>query len=91
MTALHEVLPSAAERPVVAPWWRVAQIWASVAIVAMWLAVLFVGVYGNDMTFVSTGNGTTVIPSGVAVAVCAAFATASIARRAFGAKRSGPE
>jgi hypothetical protein len=49
----------------------------------MWLAVTFVGVYGGDMTFASPSNGTTVIPVGAVVAVCAAFATAAVSKRAF--------
>jgi hypothetical protein len=65
------------------PWWRLSEIWATLAISAMWLAVILVGVYGGDMTFASQSNGTTVIPIGAVVAVCAAIATAAISRRAF--------
>lgn len=65
------------------PWWQLPEIWGTSAIVAMWLAVIFVGVYGGDMTFASPGNGTTVIPVGVVVAVCAAIATAAVSKRAF--------
>jgi hypothetical protein len=66
-----------------APWWRLSEIWGALAISAMWLAVIFVGVYGGDMTFADASNGTTVIPVGAVVAVCAAFATASVSKRAF--------
>jgi hypothetical protein len=66
-----------------APWWRTAQIWGALAIVSMWVAVLFVGVYGGDMTFASPSDGTTVIPVGVVVAICAAVATGSVSRRVF--------
>lgn len=69
--------------PTTTPWWRLSAIWATFAIVAMWLAVIFVSVYGGDMTFASASNGTTVIPSGVVVAVCAAIATAAVSKRAF--------
>lgn len=65
------------------PWWRLPQIWATLAIIAMWLAVIFVGVYGGDMTFASQSNGTTVIPVGAVVAVCAAIGTAAVSKRAF--------
>lgn len=65
------------------PWWRLSQIWGAVAITAMWLAVTLVGVYGGDMTFASPGNGTTVVPTGAVVAICAAIATASVSKRAF--------
>ena len=65
------------------PWWRLSEIWGALAITAIWLAVIFVGVYGGDMTFSDASNGTTVIPVGAVVAVCAAFATASVSKRAF--------
>lgn len=66
-----------------AAWWRLPEIWGTLAITAMWLAVIFVGVYGGDMTFASASNGTTVIPVGAVVAVCAAVATAAVSKRAF--------
>ena len=55
-----------------AAWWRLWEIWGTLAITAMWLAVTLVGVYGGDMTFASQSNGTTVTPIGAVVAVCAA-------------------
>jgi hypothetical protein len=66
-----------------ATWWRLSEIWGTLAIVGMWLAVILVGVYGGDMTFASPSNGTTVIPVGAVVAVCAAIATAAVSKRAF--------
>ena len=61
--------------------------WATVSIVMMWLAVLFDGIFGGDMTFSnSTQTTVTVIPSVVAVALFAAIATASVAKRALGRK-----
>jgi hypothetical protein len=66
-----------------AAWWRLPEIWGTLAITAMWLAVTLVGVYGGDMTFASQSNGTTVIPIGAVVAVCAAIATAAVSKRAF--------
>ena len=59
--------------------------WATVSIVTMWLAVLFDGVFGGDMTF-SNSQGVTVIPSAVLVALFAMIATVSVAKRAFGRK-----
>ena len=44
-----------------------ARVLGAVSIVAMWLAVLFDGIYGGDMIFASPANGTTTIPSAVAV------------------------
>jgi ABC-type uncharacterized transport system permease subunit len=60
--------------------------WATVSIVAMWVAVLFVGVYGGEMTFHSVDSSVTTIPSGVAVALFAAIGTVAVAKRVFGRK-----
>jgi hypothetical protein len=60
--------------------------WGAVAIVAMWLAVLFDGVFGGDMVFSSPTNGVTTIPSAVLVALFAVIGTASVAKRAFAAR-----
>jgi hypothetical protein len=57
--------------------------WGAVSIVTMWLAVLFDGVFGEDMTFTNLPSQVTVIPSAVAVALFAAIATAAVAKRAF--------
>ena len=62
----------------------VPEMWAAVAIVAMWVAVLFVGVYGGDATFHSVDSSATTIPSGVLVALFAAIGTGSVAKRVFG-------
>lgn len=62
----------------------VREMWATVAIVAMWAAVLFVGVYGGDATFHSVDSSDTTIPSGVFVALFAAIGTGSVAKRVFG-------
>lgn len=62
--------------------------WATVSIVMMWLAVLFDGIFGGDMTFANPPQ-VTVIPSAVLVALFAAIATASIAKRALGRKDAG--
>jgi hypothetical protein len=60
--------------------------WATVGIVAMWVAVLFVGVFGGDMTFHSVDSSVTTMPAGVAVALFAAIGTGSVAKRVFGHK-----
>ena len=57
--------------------------WGTLAIVAMWLAVLFDGVFGGDMVFSDPTNGTTTIPSSVLVALFAVIGTASVAKRVF--------
>ena len=67
-----------------APRILVREMWATVAIVAMWVAVLFVGVYGGEATFRSVDSSVTTIPAGVLVALFAAIGTGSVARRMFG-------
>jgi hypothetical protein len=56
--------------------------WGTLAIVAMWLAVLFVGVFGGNMVF-SSSPGVTTIPSSVMVALFAVIGTVSVAKRIF--------
>jgi hypothetical protein len=66
----------------------VAEMWASLAIVAMWIAVAVCAVWGPD--FVSTsssGTNSTTIPSGIAVAVFAAVGTWAVAKHGFGRTR----
>lgn len=62
----------------------VPEMWATLSIVAMWLAVLFVGVFGGDMSFHGVDGSLTVMPSVVAVALFAAIGTGSVAKRVFG-------
>jgi hypothetical protein len=63
---------------------RMPELWGAIAIAAMWVAVLFDGVYGHDFVSVNgAGSQTTTIPSAVFVAFFASLATISVARRAF--------
>jgi len=78
-SASHEPVGHVAERPRWAEFLRIREMWASVAIAAMWLAVLFASVYGPS--FVSTsGSNSTVIPCGIVVALFAFLGTASVAK-----------
>jgi len=80
---LHEPATAAPARDGIAARLLVPAFWGAVSIVAMWLAVLFVGVFGGDMVFSNPGSGPTVIPSAVAVALFAFVGTASVAKRTF--------
>jgi len=64
----------------------VREMWATLAIVAMWVAVLFVGVYGGEATFHGVDSSFSSVPSGVFVALFAAIGTGSVAKRVFGRK-----
>ena len=61
----------------------VPEMWATLSIVAMWLAVLFVGVFGPNFVSNNAGVNATIIPSVVFVAFFACIGTASVAKRAF--------
>jgi hypothetical protein len=60
--------------------------WGCLSIVAMWLAVLFDGIFGGDMRFTSSSGDGSTIPSAVAVALFAVIGTSVVAKRAFGRK-----
>ena len=62
---------------------RMPELWGAVAIVSMWVAVLFVGIYGGDFSSVNAGSQTTTFPSAVLVALFACIGTVSVAVRAF--------
>lgn len=61
---------------------RVPDMWASLAIAVMWLAVLFDAIYGPDIVS-SDGTSTTRIPSAIVVALFAYLATRVVARYGF--------
>jgi hypothetical protein len=65
--------------------------WASLAIVAMWLAVLFSAVFGPDIVATSAGGDGATIPSAIAVALFASLATWAVARYGFGHHRKTTE
>ena len=64
----------------------VREMWGTLAITVMWLAVLFDGIYGADIVSVSNDGNATRIPSAVVVAFFAFLGTAAVAKRAFGRK-----
>ena len=65
----------------------VPEMWASLAIIVMWLAVLFDAIFGPDIVAISgTPGGTethTTVPSAVLVALFAFLATWVVARHGF--------
>jgi hypothetical protein len=84
MTTIPHEHPSSVEKRSV--WLDARDLWTALAIVTIWLAVLFVGVFGPD--FVSVNNGsTTTIPSGIGVAFFALFATMAVAKHGFNRER----
>ena len=61
----------------------VRELWASLAISVMWLAVLFSAVFGPDIVSSSNDGNSTTIPSAVAVALFAAIGTRAVAKYGF--------
>jgi hypothetical protein len=69
------------------PWWIDARdMWASLAITAIWLSVLLTALFGPDIRSFSAGGDSTTVPSGVVVAVVALFATMAVAKYGLGRK-----
>jgi hypothetical protein len=85
------LLPSREQvRPSGPSWLYMRELWAAAAISLMWLAVLFVGVYGGDAVFVGTDGSSTRLPAAVFVAFFAFLATVAVGKRAFGSGRTPP-
>lgn len=68
-------------------WIDVRDMWASLAIVAIWLAVAVSAAYGPDFQSFDVAGNRTSIPSGIVVALFAMFATMSVAKHGFDGKR----
>jgi hypothetical protein len=61
----------------------VPEMWACLAIVVMWLAVLFDAVFGPDIMTSSAGGDHSIVPSAVVVALFAFLATWVVAKYGF--------
>jgi hypothetical protein len=61
----------------------VPEMWAGLAIVVMWLAVLFDAIFGPDIVNRSAGGDSSAVPSAVAVALFAFLGTWAVARHGF--------
>ena len=63
-------------------WLHARELWGGLAIISMWLAVLFVGVSGGNIVK-STPGGKPSWPAVVVVALVALVGTVVVGRRAF--------
>ena len=59
------------------------ELWASLAIVSMWLAVLFTAIFGGDIVNGNAAGDRSTVPSAVAVALFAFLASWGVARYGF--------
>jgi len=66
------------------------ELWASLAITVIWLAVLFTAIFGGDIVNANAGGDHSSVPSAVAVALFAVFATWAVARYGFRQKSREP-
>jgi hypothetical protein len=82
-TVTHEGVPPAKRTS----WLDARDLWASLAIAVIWLAVLFVSLFGPDFVSTSAGGSFTKIPAGIAVAFFGLFATMSVAKYGFTRKK----
>ena len=67
----------------------VPEIWASLAIVVMWLSVLFDAIFGPDIVTTTAAGDHTIVLSAVAVALFAFLATWVVARHGFRHRSDG--
>jgi hypothetical protein len=85
----HEPSRASAERRAAwSPQVFVPEMWASLAIIVMWLCVLFGALFGPDIVTVTVAGDRTTVPSAVAVAFFAFLGTLVVARHGF---RPGPK
>jgi hypothetical protein len=84
-TVPHEQPSSSVSRSI---WFEARDLWATLAIVVIWLAVLFVGVFGPEFVAHSNDGNSTTVPSGIGVAFFALFATMSVAKYGFSKRTS---
>jgi hypothetical protein len=67
----------------------VRELWATIAIVAMWVAVAASTAWGGDLvTYSSGGSDRATVPSGIAVALFASIGTWAVAKYGFGDRRN---
>lgn len=80
MTTIPQERPSPVHRSI---WFDARDVWVSLAISVIWLAVILVSAFGGDFHGNGNDGTSTVIPSGIIVAFFALFATIAVAKYGF--------
>src|SRR5436305_1991241 len=75
--------PAVERRHASPSWLHSRALWAGLSIIVMWLAVLFVGIFGGDFVSSSSANGFTKIPVVVFLLPFVLPATIAVGRRGF--------
>ena len=66
-----------------AAWWTVRDVWASLAITAMWIAVIVTAIAGPNIVTHDVSGTDNSVPAAVAVALFATIGSWGVARYAF--------
>jgi len=74
-----------------ASWLHARALWGGLAIITMWIAVLFVGVFGGNIVSTSASGSSSSVPVVVVVAVVALLGTVGVGRRAFAITPAGDD
>lgn len=69
---------------------RTKWVWASISIVFMWVAVLFIGLFGPDIVNHDVAGAQTTVPVSVVVGFFALVGTIIVARHGFRDDEHGP-
>jgi hypothetical protein len=86
--ATESLSPQQPRRASSSSWVQSRALWAGISIVTMWLAVLFVGVFGGNYVHSTAGGDASSVPVVVALLPFVLPATIVVARRGF---TSGPD
>jgi hypothetical protein len=81
----HE--PSRIERPSWSTQLLVPELWTTLAIVVIWLSVLFAAVYGPNLENTTAGGDHSSVPSAIPMALFAFLTTWVVARYGYGRER----
>ncbi len=76
----HQAAPVAHFRAISGEWLYSKQLWAGLSIIAMWLAVLIVGVWGGSILHTSADGSSSSVPVVIIVAGVAFIATIVLGR-----------